>query len=225
MSIVNRYSAFAADEAKAALQTLLASTDNPKAYSSAMEALGQFLGELLDQRIPSDRECLLASTAEDADFLSKGIYDRLTQHHVTKAAVFWNNHYSIPGGSIAPVVHKFLEPGYEAAKILIIAKSVISGSCVVRTNILELIEHIDPEKIFIVSPVMHSKSEAALRADFPSEIANKFEFLTFAVDEDKADDGEVKPGIGGQIYPLLGLKDQPAKTGYMPDLVRRLAAH
>ena len=224
MSIVNRYSAFAKEEAKAALQSLLASTDNPSAYSAIMEKLGQFLGDVLNQRISNEHRCLLASTAEDADFLSKGIYDRLKEGHSTKAAVFWNNHYSVPGGSIAPIVHKYLEPGYESATVLVIAKSVISGSCVVRTNILELIEHMIPERIFIVSPVMHSKSEAALRKEFPSEIADKFEFVVLAVDEERTADGEVKPGIGGEIYPLLGLRDQPARISYMPKLVRQLAA-
>ncbi|QJI34551.1 hypothetical protein [Pseudomonas sp. ADAK13] len=224
MSIVERYSALAEGDAKAALQRLLSSTDNPSVYSATMEALGRILGTLLNSRIPNDHECLLASTAEDADFLTKGIYDRLKESHSIKAAVFWNNHYSVPGGSVAPVVHKFLEPGYEAANVLVIAKSVISGSCVVRTNILELIEHIDPVKIFIVSPVMHSKSEAALRDEFPSEIADKFEFLVLAVDQEKSKTGEVLPGIGGEIYPLLGLKDQPARISYMPNLVRQLAA-
>lgn len=224
MSIAERYSAFAEDDAKAALQSLLSSKDNPSAYSAVMESLGVILGNLLSSRIPNDLSCLLASTAEDADFLSKGIYDRLKIDHPTKAAVFWNNHYSVAGGSVAPVVHKFLEPGYESSNVLIIAKSVISGSCVVRTNILELIEHIDPLKIFIVSPVMHSKSEASLRDEFPDEISEKFEFLVLAIDQDKSATGEVLPGIGGEIYSLLGLSDQPARTSYMPNLVKQLAA-
>ncbi|TWC18362.1 MULTISPECIES: hypothetical protein [unclassified Pseudomonas] len=225
MSIVNRkYSALAKGEAKAALDSLLSSTDNPQAYSATMRALGELLGGVLNQKIPAHKQCLLASTAEDADYLSKGIYDCLKENHSTKAAVFWNNHYSIPGGSIAPVVHKFLEPGYEGATVLVIAKSIISGSCVVRTNLLELIEHVNPEKIYIVSPVMHISSEKALRDEFPSYIADKFEFLVFAVDSEKAEDGEITPGIGGQVYPLLGLKGQPARVSYMPNLVRELAS-
>ena len=224
MSMVNRYSAYAGAEARAAFQSLLASTDNPSAYSALMEKLGQFLGDALNQQISNEHRCLLASTAEDADFLSKGIYDRLKEGHSTKAAVFWNNHYSVPGGSIAPIVHKYLEPGYESATVLVIAKSVISGSCVVRTNILELIEHMSPERIFIVSPVMHSNSEESLRKEFPSEISDKFEFVVLAIDEVRTDEGEVQPGIGGEIYPLLGLRDQPARISYMPNLVRQLAA-
>jgi hypothetical protein len=223
MSMVNRYSAYAGSEAKADLRTLLASTDNPSVYSATMERLGRHLGDLLNQRISNEQRCLLASTAEDADYLSRGIYDRLKVSHFTKAAVFWNNHYSVPGGSIAPIVHKFLEPGFETTNVLVIAKSVISGSCVVRTNILELIEYVNPETIYIVSPVMHSKSEAALKSEFPAEIAEKFEFIVLAVDEERLANGEVVPGIGGEIYPLLGLRDQPARASYMPQLVRQLA--
>lgn len=227
MSIVNReYSAFAqaSAPAMAALQALLDSTGNPQRYSKTMLDLGTILGQRLSAVIPQCKKCLVASTAEDADYLTRGIYDSLKAAHHTKAAVFWNNHYQVKGTSIAPVVHKFLEPGYNSAEVLVIAKAVISGSCVVRTNILDLIEDLNVSKIFIVAPVMHSKSEQILRDEFPSEIADKFEFIYLAVDNDKATDGEVIPGIGGQIYGLLGLKDQPARASFMPQLVRQLAS-
>lgn len=226
MSIVNRsYSAFAAEEARAGLENLLSFVKDPESYSGEMRKLGSLLGKLLSDKISQSESCLVASTAEDADFLGRGIYDTLKQEHKTKAAVFWNNHYQIPGGSsIAPVVHKFLEPGYESTQVLIIAKSIISGSCVVRTNLLELIEDIQPQKIFIVSPVMHSKSEESLRKEFPHFIADKFEFVVFATDVERTESGEVKPGIGGEVYPLLGLADQPARIGFMPKLVQELAA-
>ncbi|KPZ21530.1 hypothetical protein [Pseudomonas syringae group genomosp. 3] len=227
MSIVNReYSAFARANkpALAALQALLESTDDPSRYSDTMLDLGRILGAQLSSVIPVSEKCLVASTAEDADFLTRGIYDCLKIKHLTKAAVFWNNHYSVAGGSIAPVVHKFLEPGYQAANVLVIAKAVISGSCVVRTNILELIEDLSVSSIYIVAPVMHSKSEQNLRDEFPEEIADKFVFIYLAVDSEKTFSGEVVPGIGGQIYGLLGMKDQPARVSYMPQLVKQLAA-
>lgn len=226
MSIVNRsYSAFAAEEAKISLENLLSFLNSPESYSNEMHKLGSLLGELLGEKISRSESCLVAATAEDADFLGRGIYDSLKREHKTKAAVFWNNHYQVPGGSsVAPVVHKFLEPGYESTQVLIIAKSIISGSCVVRTNLLELIEDIQPQKIFIVSPVMHSKSEESLRQEFPRSIADKFEFLVFAIDAERTETGEVRPGIGGDVYPLLGLSDQPARLGFMPKLVQELAA-
>ncbi|MCK6438261.1 hypothetical protein [Rivihabitans pingtungensis] len=226
MSIASRsYSALAAEEAKACLANLLSFIDAPDSYTEEMHKLGVLLGKLLSQKIPSTTPCLLVATAEDADYLGRGIYDCLKQAHPTKAAVFWNNHYTIPGGgSIAPVVHKFLEPGYQNAEVLIIAKSVISGSCVVRTNLLELIDTLSPQKIFIVSPIMHRQSEAWLRQEFPLTISEKFEFMVFATDTERTESGEVKPGIGGEIYPLLGLADQPARVGFMPKLVQELAA-
>jgi hypothetical protein len=227
MSIVNReYSALAEEGgvARSALTALLEARGNPPQYAKIMYQLGAILGERVAGVIPKSDSCLLASTAEDADFLARGIYECLKLQHSTKAAVFWNNHYSVPGGSIAPVVHKFLEPGYESSTTLVIAKAVMSGSCVVRTNILELIEQISVEKIYIVSPVMHAKSEQSLRSEFSDEIADKFVFVYLAIDNEKTSEGEVVPGIGGEIYGLLGLPDQPARMSFMPQLVKQLAA-
>ena len=71
---------------------------------------------------------------------------------------------------------------------------------------------------------MYAKAEDALRSEFPSEISDLFEFVYLAQDSVRDETGEVKPGIGGQIYQLLGMKDQPARTGFMPKLVKQLAA-
>ncbi|MCY1562230.1 hypothetical protein D9M68_995900 [compost metagenome] len=71
---------------------------------------------------------------------------------------------------------------------------------------------------------MHKNSEEALRSEFPDEVSSKFEFIYFAIDAKKDETGEVIPGIGGQIYQLLGIGKQPAHNGYMPALVKKLAA-
>ena len=227
MSIVRReYSALAEEggAARSALAALLDARGDPAQYAKTMYELGSILGERVAGAIPKSDSCLLASTAEDADYLTRGIYESLKLDHATKAAVFWNHHYSVPGGSIAPVVHKFLEPGYESSNTLVIAKAVISGSCVVRTNILELIEQVNVDKIYIVSPVMHAKSEQSLRKEFSEDVARKFVFIYLAIDSEKTSDGEVVPGIGGEIYGLLGLPDQPARMSFMPKLVKQLAS-
>lgn len=226
MTVTERaYSRFADQIAKSALSDLLASTEDPAQYQSAMRLLGKRLGEELNAMLPSSAKCLVASTAEDADYLSSGVLEALQSRHKTHAAVFWNHHYSVPSGSIAPVVHKYLQPGFEEADALIVVKSVISGSCVVRTNILALIEKLNVSKIYIASPVMHENSDAALISEFPAEISNKFVFVYFAKDAKKdKESGEVIPGIGGQIYQLLGIGRQPVQTGYIPSLVRKLAA-
>ena len=225
MTVAERaYSRFADQIAKSALSDLLASREAPAQYQSAMKLLGQRLGEELNAMLPSSAKCLVASTAEDADYLSSGVLESLQTKHETHAAVFWNHHYSLPAGSVAPVVHKYLQPGFEEADSLVVVKSVISGSCVVRTNILALIERLKVNKIYIASPVMHEKAEEALRSEFPDEIADKFVFVYFAKDSKKDEAGEVIPGIGGQIYQLLGIGKQPVHSGYIPSLVRRLAA-
>ncbi|WHS98819.1 MAG: hypothetical protein LZT29_01775 [Pantoea stewartii] len=210
-------------EARDALDELIDPSTGVKEYRSAMLALGEELGALVAKKMLNiSKQCLLVSTAEDADYLANGVSHALSETNIHyKNAVLWNNHYALKKGSVAPVIHSYMEPGYESSNVLIVVKSVISGSCVVRTNILSLIEKIHPEKIFIVSPVMHEKSEMNLRNEFPNEIADKFDFIFFAIDRIKSEDGEVIPGIGGQVYQKLGLSDQPVKIGYLPDTVRR----
>lgn len=224
MNIAGRtYSNFTNDIAKNALGKLLSVTSEPIEYQSTMKFLGQYLGNVLNEIMHDNAKCLVVSTAEDADYLASGVMESLNSKHETLAAVFWNNHYSIQGGSVAPIVHKYIQPGYELSNSLVVVKSIISGSCVVRTNILALIEKLDVEKIYIVAPVMHSKSECSLRDEFPEEISSKFEFVYLAQDKKReALTGEVIPGIGGEIYQLLGLGNQPVKTGYMPNLVKKL---
>lgn len=225
MNVAGRsYSRFANEIAKDSLDELLSAAGEPQKYQSAMNTLGKCLGESLNDSLPENARCLVVSTAEDADYLTSGVIQALESKHDTLAAVFWNNHQQIPGGSIAPIVHKFIQPGYESADTLVVVKSVISGSCVVRTNILALIEKFDPKRIFILSPVMHTKSAENLSAEFPAEISSKFDFIYFAQDSQRESSGEVVPGIGGEVYQLLGIGKQPVLTSYMPSLVMKLAA-
>lgn len=223
------FSNYADQSAMRNLSCLLESVQNPQQYQKAMLNLGEALGSALLNQISSKSDaevgggCLIVSTAEDADFLAEGIRSVVAAKAPVKSAVFWNNHYALPNGkSVAPVVHKFLQDGYETCTNMVVVKSVISGSCVVRTNIMALIESVEVERIFIASPVMHKTAEASLRKEFPQEICDKFVFVYFALDEEKADNGEVIPGIGGQIYQLLGMKDQPARTSFMPKIVEDL---
>ena len=213
-----QYSSYAGDSAKEALENLLKSTHKPDAYRKVMEIIGLLLGETLNTKIGKNSRCLVASTAEDADFLSKGVYKKVKEQHATKTAIFWNNHYLINDGkdSIAPVVHRFLQEGYESADEILIVKSIISSSCVVKTNLLELIDKVNPKRIHIVAPVMYENSEESLRREFPEDVASKFDFTCFAVDNIRDTDGMVRPGIGGEVYGLLGLTGQPAKVSFIP---------
>lgn len=214
---------------KPLLNTLINEKTEPEQYGAAMFELGCVLGQQLQACLKSSSQIpLLVSTAEDADFLAAGVYSQLSGHGVhAKRVVFWNNHYQLEGTkmSVAPIVHSFFEQGYQQAKDMIVVKSILSGSCVVRTNILALIENVNPERIFILAPVMHKNAKAKLRAEFPEDVANKFEFLYFAEDKERLEDGEVVPGIGGQVYLRLGISEQPVKTGYIPKVIQELLEH
>ena len=70
---------------------------------------------------------------------------------------------------------------------------------------------------------MHSQAKAKLRREFDAAIAARFQFITCAVDSEK--DGEnVKPGIGGSVYELLGLGDKHAKNRVRPRILSQRAA-
>ncbi|RQL72318.1 hypothetical protein BJI62_18125 [Acinetobacter pittii] len=228
MGMNNRtYSNIANNLAKDHLQGLLDSKTDPRAYREHMKELGKLLAESLVPSIKkSEKNCLIISTAEDADFLQAGVESVLKENLIsTKLAVFWNNHYQLPTkGSVAPIVHKFIEPGFEQADNIIIVKSVMSGSCVVRTNLIAMLNQIkNAKQIFIVAPVVHKNSEASLIKEFPHDISSKFNFVYFAKDAQKDSySGEVIPGIGGQVYELLGLVKQPALTNYMPKVVEKI---
>ncbi|MBK1654229.1 hypothetical protein [Allochromatium vinosum] len=218
-----KYSDFADDLAKQTLEKLIASVNSPPDYQAAMLELGRQLGRVVGASIPHGRKCLIVSTAEDADYLASGVMESMQCEHEMLAAVFWNNHYSIYDASIAPIVHQFIQPGFEYADEIVVVKSIISTSCVIRTNILSLIESVSANNIYVVAPVIFFNAEDRLRSEFPTNISDKFRFVFFAVDEERTKAGNVIPGIGGQIYQLLGMHDQPARTGYLPNLVRRLA--
>ena len=54
--------------------------------------------------------------------------------------------------------------------------------------------------------------------EFPDEINSKFHFFSFAIDDERKG-SEVIPGIGGVVYPCLGLGDIEAKNHYIPEMV------
>lgn len=211
-----------ADETAISFLDALLHADTTDKYKQQMTKLGSKLAEKILSDIKTS-STLLASTAEDADYLGSGVQSTLAAHNIKAfRAVFWNNHY-IPEGcvkSVAPIVHSFYESGYASADTLIIMKSIISGSCVVRTNLIDLIDKNNFENIFILSPVMHVNAEEKIREAFPKAISDKFQIITFAKDSNRKPSGEVEPGIGGDIYELLGLNGQPVHSGYMPQVVQ-----
>lgn len=209
-----------------ALDTLLAKP-KPEVYRDAMHTLGIELAKevwsRLGNAISNGHQILLACTVEDADFLAKGMVDFFGQTgsgDKVRLACFWNARSSNElDVSIAPVVKQYVERTVDKHPIVIIVKSVISGTCVVKTNISKLISLTDPESIFVAAPVMLKGAEAKLSHIFPKEISDKFQFVAFAEDAEKDAGGNVLPGIGGSVYELYGFSAD-TKNKYVPEIVK-----
>lgn len=208
------------------LDTIASSATPVAAYQQAMEQLGGALAErLLRSGLDANKYYCIVSTVEDADFLAKGILDSLVQHvRGVSLACYWNHRFKPfdDGPSVAPIKRRFLGPGVNAARELIVVKSIINNACVVKTNITDLIEKIKPEKIWVVAPVIFEKAEENLKAEFPEEIYSRFKFLYLAADSEQDAKGLVIPGIGGDVYQRLGFNDQDEKNTFIPRIVKEL---
>jgi hypothetical protein len=219
------YSSLTTQSDQICLNTLIDPATSVDRYREAMFALGVSLGEAILGRL-KDINCniYLACTVEDADFLAKGILKKLEHHSASLAfACFWNQRLSpfeIEDLQIAPIIKKYQEPHHTTVNYLVVVKSIISGACVVRTNLMHLIQTIDPDSIFIAAPVIYDSAEDSLKQSFASSIYNKFEFFYFARDDERTAAGEVVPGIGGMIYDRLGFSGQDDKNSYVPEIVK-----
>ncbi|KHG40519.1 MULTISPECIES: hypothetical protein [Aphanizomenon] len=207
------------------LETLANKNVKPDQYKDTMTKIGMNLGNFLLSEInDKNSDVYLACTVEDADFLAKGIMLTLEEHlHNIGFACFWNQRFSpfeIEDLKVAPILKKYQEPAHEKVKYLIVIKSIISGACVVRTNLVNLIQKIEPEKIFIVAPVIYQNAEQKLKNEFAENIYNKFKFFYFAKDDKRTEQGEVIPGIGGNVYLRLGFEGQEHKNEYIPEIVK-----
>jgi hypothetical protein len=153
--------------------------------------------------------------------LARGFVSVLSRNSIPHSiACFWNVRGRIGDKyDIAPIIRRYIEPA-SSIDTLIIIKSIISGSCVVRTNLTELIAASRPNRIFIVSPVMLVGADARLEAAFPADISSTFSYIWLAKDDKSTPSGEVVPGIGGMIYEKLGLGDRAPSARYVPKLIR-----
>lgn len=213
---------------KVILESLSALADkktNKDAYCKAFEMLGEELGHALAKNVSdiNAKETMLVCASEDADWLAKGVQNGLDKGKLP-LSVYWNTRntvYQSDTGEkieISPIVKAYEEP-ISKCRLLVIVKSIISSSCVVKTQLTRLIDRIHPEEIFIMAPVMYKDAQPNLLKEFPDEISKKFKFLQFAVD-DELQENEVVPGVGGMVYPRLGLGDINDKNQYIPDMVK-----
>lgn len=196
-------------------------------YRDAFSKLGVELGKVLVGGIGeiSPEEIMLVCASEDADWLAAGVEFGIGKGDLRKS-VYWSTRetvYKDENGEkleISPIVKAYEEP-IENCRLLVVVKSIISSSCVVKTQLTRLIGKINPERIVIMAPVMYKDGMPNLMSEFPESVNSKFEFLTFAIDEDRLENGEVVPGIGGMVYLRSGLGDIAAKNSYIPEMVMR----
>jgi Uncharacterized protein conserved in bacteria (DUF2188) len=223
--VSRKYTQFAGDMEKALLDALADENSGVDSYRQSMYQLGECLGSSVLSQIVSDLgSAYLACTAEDADFLAKGILSRLegTIAKVTLAC-FWNKRFKPFGISdlqVAPILKRYLEPSDAQVDSLIIVKSIISGACVVRTNLIDMITRVSPQQIFIIAPVIYKGAEERLRKGFSEDIYNKFRYIYLAEDDIKSPEGIIIPGIGGDVYERLGFGSQDDKNRSTPKLVK-----
>lgn len=194
-------------------------------YADTIYELGKELGKLILAKIDTrQKKIVLSSTAEDADYLGKGIIDVLEENgKAVFLTVFWNKRFN-PGEesalAVAPIIKEFHEKRDVESPILIIIKSIISSSCVVRTNLTRLIEESNPEQILVVAPVLLKGATRNLENEFDDDISKKFDYIYFAEDDMKTKEGLVEPGIGGDVYKRLGFEGQNAKNRFVPNIVK-----
>jgi hypothetical protein len=197
--------------------------NSPADYQHKMFEIGKHLAEGMLPKLRADRnEICVVCTVEDADFLARGLIEHIEASGLgdrVHLICLWNDKIREENISLSPVVREYKEAFAPGNTSFVIVKSIISGACVVKTNLTRALSFAKPEKIFVAAPVMLIGAEKRLAREFPKEISEKFDFIHFAVDTEK--NGEnVIPGIGGSVYELLGFKDSKAKNRYIPKLVK-----
>ena len=165
---------------------------------------------------------MLVCASEDADWLATGVESGFGKGNLKKS-VYWSSrevvHINEDGSKveIAPIVKAYEEPIADC-RLLVVVKSIISTSCVVKTQLTRLIGKINVPNIAILAPVMYKEGLLNLKNEFPEDINSRFRFFTFAIDDERVG-SEVIPGIGGMVYPRLGLGDMEEKNYYIPEMV------
>jgi len=228
----NRTLSHLADQAgSAAIDALTQLADQAlpaEAYGRAMYTVGQALGRCFahDAQV-ADKSVYLAVTVEDADYLAAGIAESLIQAGArTAVACFWNTRKKAGGYKwldVATIVNEYREPIPDGLEHLIVVKSIISGACVVKTNLMHLLESAKPAHIHIMAPVVLKGAEQRLAAEFEADVVEKFQYWLLATDDTKDEQGNVLPGIGGEIYGRLGFEGQRGKNAYYPTFIKERA--
>lgn len=211
--------------ARETLTVVQSKSTSVRDYRAAMQQLGSYLGAAMARsEIRRGDVVCLGMTVEDADFLGRGAVKSLEDAGVkVSVACFWNERgdaFDLDWADMAPVVQQYREPAPERIDHLVILKSVISGACVVRSNLEYLFDEVSPGRVHVAAPVMLEGADERLEKGFSKELAERFEYWTFEVDTVRTDEGEIVPGIGGEIYERLGLGSKQTKNAFVPDFVK-----
>lgn len=193
-------------------------------YREVMIAMGRKLAQQIVLSIPSSdhNDICVVCTVEDADFLAQGVVDVLTDSGMgprVKLLCLWNEKVRNEGISLSPVIRQYKEESTTSKVDYIIVKSIISGACVVKTNLTRALSMHDYGSIFVASPVMLEGADGRLAREFPPEVANQFKYFSLATDSEKSGE-DVLPGIGGSVYERLGLGDEDTKNKILPSIVK-----
>lgn len=205
------------------LESIADSKTSPAAYRQDFVILGEELGKVINKQFPDRGKTMIACPNEDADWLIKGIMNILGSSNVS-LSVYWTDRAAVGNITgrkieVSPIINAYEEP-CDDCETLIVAKSIISTSCVVRSQLTRLIDKVSPRRIIIVAPVMYKNAKPNLMNEFPSYISSKFHFVTFAVDSERRG-STVIPGIGGFITKRLGIGDTLMdNNSYIPELVK-----
>jgi hypothetical protein len=190
-----------------------------------MTALGRNLGTVMARVVPRTARVIVACGVEDADYVARGLVEVLENHVGSRRlhfACFWNARTT--AGTTAPVeqapiVRQYLEPHAETASHVVMVKSIISTSCAVRTNLVELLETATPRVIYIAAPVIHRDAPVNVRRELDNKTARKVRYVYFAKDAERDEHRMIVPGVGGSVYELLGLGNAVEKNTVSPALI------
>lgn len=198
---------------------------DPARYRLQMKAIGHSLGHqlILPLKKTGSADICVVCTVEDADFLARGLIEELEAEGLSNRihlVCLWNDQIKEEGVSLSPIVRQYKEDFDSDNSVFVVIKAIISGACVVKTNLTRVISTATPSKIFVAAPVMLTGAEDNLSREFSSEINSKFEFVHFASDSEKDESENVVPGIGGSLYELLGFGGRKDKNKYVPEIVK-----
>lgn len=227
---MREFTRFATGDDLQSLSVLAAEQTPPNMYRDALYSLGRSLGGSLLTELGNElpnRICVVC-TVEDADSLGAGIISRLEDEGMkerVRVVCFWNDRIELDGVSLAPILKEYREPCNVNDAALVVVKSIISSACVVRTNLANLIANANPQRIFVLAPVMFKGADETLRHDFAPSISERFEYIALAIDDEKRDGKWIVPGVGGDIYVRLGYGGAEKKNAHVPALVKERRKH